>query len=179
MSTKAPLPILLGGPSGIGKSSLGHNLNTRGWLHCEADRPGSDGVDDLNLRVVWDTFYNHRNPEPLARELERQRARANCVRVVLTLPSIPLTPEHLARSNGVMLIRFLTGPGWACLRNFTLRKSVDGKMLGEAHWCQHNWKILDALNSPTYALHRLEAIDADGKGVASDVLAQNLFDQSR
>jgi hypothetical protein len=179
MPTGIPLPIILGGPSGSGKSTLGRHLDALGWLHCEADLRDHDGIDALDLRNVWETFLNDKDPKPLASELERKRVGGPYVRVILTLPSMPLAAEHLVRANGVLLIRFLSGPGWACFRNFTQRELAQGKRVGEGHWCVHNNRILDALNSPAYARHRLEAIRADGERIESDVLMRTLFDQSR
>jgi len=82
------LPIVLGGLSGSGKSSLGEYLERiRGWLHLEADQEGRDGIDELGLREVWNRFYERYDPIPLAQELERRRGIEGRVRVILTLPS--------------------------------------------------------------------------------------------
>jgi hypothetical protein len=174
-----PMPVLLSGPSGSGKSRLGAYLSSQRWLHLEADERDRDGLDAFGLRAAWNTFWNATDPAPLAEELERRRLTENRIRVILTLPSTPLTPLHLQRATGTLLIRFLAGPGWACFRGFTERERMKGEALGEGHWCRYNARILDALNLPAYAAHRLEAFEQTGRRVPLETLAQGLLKQSR
>jgi hypothetical protein len=169
------LPILLGGPSGSGKSSLGQFLEGQGWLHLEADKSGTNGIDDLGLHEVWDSFDKQCNSGPLAQELEQRRVKAGRVRVILTLPSTPLSASHLERAGGVLLIRFLAGPPEACLRSFMKREAA----ANEAHWNTHNKDIIAALNDPAYARYKLAAFHEDGlTRVTWEVLARRLFELS-
>lgn len=169
------MPILLGGPSGSGKSSLGQFLEGQGWLHLEADRSGTNGIDDLGLHEVWDSFDKRCDPGSLAQELERRRVDAGRIRVILTLPSTPLSATHLERAAGVLLIRFLAGPPEACLRSFMKREAA----ANEAHWNAHNKCIIAALNDPAYARHKIVAFHEDGHTrVTKEVLGQRLFELS-
>jgi hypothetical protein len=174
------LPIVLGGPSGSGKSSLGEYLDRiKRWLHLEADQEGKDGIDELGLREVWNRFYERYDPVPLAQELERRRAVEGRVRVILTLPSMHLCAAHLEGAFSPLLIQFLAGPAWASLRSRTKRELAKNAVPGEAHWCENNKAILEAFTKPAYARHKIVAFQQNGRRVARGVLAQRLFDLSR
>jgi hypothetical protein len=181
MNARRPLPIVLGGPSGSGKSCLGKFLDENGSLHLEADLRDADGIDSLGLRDAWDAFYLRYDPVPLSQAMEGRRLAAQRNRVVLGLPSTPLSPAHLQKTAGVLLIRFLAGPAVACLLSF-LTREAGGRATQvqlQAFWEHHNKAIMAALESPDYAGFILEAFETDGRRITVDVLARSLVASSR
>jgi hypothetical protein len=181
MNNRSPLPILLGGPSGSGKSSLGQFLQGQRWLHLEADLSGKDGIDVLDLRIPWDSFWLKSDTAQLAQELEARRVRTQCVRTIITVPSLVPTEEQLRKSNGVILVRFLSGPDWACMRSFLEReaKNVTNRSPYEAHWRQHNGRLVAALGTSNFARYKIEAISNDGQFISRETLATRLLDLSK
>ncbi len=176
MKARPPLPIVLGGPSGSGKSWLGRFLGDNGSLHLEADIRDADGIDSLGLRNAWDAFYLRYDPVPLSQAMEDRRLATQRSRVVLGLPSTPLSPAHLQKAAGMLLIRFLAGSALACLQSF-LKREAGGRATEvqlQAFWELHNKAIMAALKSPEYTAFRLEAFQADGQRTAVDVMARSL-----
>jgi len=175
-----PLPVLLGGPSGVGKSTLGEDLNKHGALFIEADMHGADAIGSFGLREAWDDFYVRVDPMPLARELEQRRLAGRKSHVVLGLPSDPLSPSHLSAARGILRIQFLFGPGDVCMRNFIKRErqpvSLHPGM--EAFWHNNNDRLMAALLTADYAPHTTVAIREDGQRVPTEDLVQRLFNQS-
>ena len=90
-------PLILGGPSGVGKSRIGADLAGQGWLYLEADEYSDGGIDRFGLRESWILFWSHQRPFRLVAELQ-ERSR-NHVGVVLTLPSCAVPSPELIVSS--------------------------------------------------------------------------------
>lgn len=161
------LPILLFGPSGSGKSSLGRHLATKGWIHLEADlfrEERKDGIDEHGLRATWDAFIDQHQPFHLARELEQRRAKPNALGIVLTLPSLVVPPPNLiVASKGLLSIKILFGSLTHCLGAFLEReqKTTDG--LGRGHWEQHNRLIFAKLIEPPFQAYIVQGFHPSGE----------------
>jgi hypothetical protein len=92
-----------------------------------------------------------------------------------------LSPAHLQKAAGVLLIRFLAGPALACLQSF-LKREAGGRATEvqlQAFWEHHNKAIMAALESPEYAGFRLEAFQGDGRRTTTVELVQRLVDLSQ
>jgi hypothetical protein len=183
MSNGNPRPILLCGPSGSGKTSLGEFLKCRGCLHLDADlQPPNNGYELLGIKPLFESFINGRNPYPLAQELEWRRQAWMAARVIVTLPSFAFPVQAIEPAEGIMLFRFLDGPGWACKRSFLNREmnrdSSQNPAWVEAHWDRHNREIVDALSTPAYAAYKIEALNSDGAYLPKELVAQRLLELS-
>jgi hypothetical protein len=176
MSNNAPLPILLGGPSGVGKTFLGTYLAGLGCLMLESDKHVPGGFDALGLRADWDAFEKRLDPIPLARELEIRRVTARHGHVILSLASTPLSLEHLRCAKGRLQILFLAGPGTACMRNFLARERPQATA---AFWHKHNDRLIAALATSECDRYKIEAIREDGQFVAREVVAQRILESHR
>jgi hypothetical protein len=112
--------VLLLGPSGAGKTTLGDALvKNLGVLHVLFDgHPNGNGVDVEQLRVEWDALLESRNPKPLADTVRRRIEAARYSGVVISCPSgiMPAedgkaAPWHFPRS----LLSGMTTIGVRCV----------------------------------------------------------------
>lgn len=154
-------PIILSGPSGVGKTKFCEYLQEKGWLYLEADVPPRDGIDELDLRRAWNSFWEDRSPHLLAEEL-RNRRLESCG-VILSLPSQAIADISLIEQSEPMLkVRFLWGdPRW-CLRDFLERERRTGRNLGIDHWKENNSKIYLKLRDLRYERYLVNVFEDDG-----------------
>ncbi|MEO6847880.1 MAG: hypothetical protein ABI254_11515 [Chthoniobacterales bacterium] len=167
------MPLVLGGPSGVGKSYFCKYLQENGWLHLEADQEEGNGIDKLGLRGKWDQFFEERKPEALAAELMRRQAEGKYSSVVLSLPS-PATPDSflIEKSIQQLKIRFLWGREEFCILDFLMREKRTGRNLDAAHWHNNNDSVMQKLSKPSYIAYLLNVYNADGqRKPLEDVLA--------
>src|SRR6185436_16255674 len=81
--------IMILGPSGVGKSTVGQWLGVDlGLLHLEADLDPKEGngIDVANIRPEWNRFYFSREAGPIVETLRSRSSQAGRRGTVLTLP---------------------------------------------------------------------------------------------
>ncbi len=156
-------PLLLGGPSGVGKSTFCAALQHKGWVYLEADQSPLDGIDEIGIRDEWDHFWNHGSAERLHAVLVRIAMDAGKTNIVLSLPSgaVPSSTRILS-SLDLLSIRFLWGNPQYCLRDFLARELLIGRNYNELHWRNNNSHAISLLSEPFYAPYLVEVFDADG-----------------
>jgi len=150
------------GPSGVGKSSLGHwLLDDLAMLHLEHDiypEPG-DGIDSLGLRAQWNPFCACGDASALVKLLEGRAAEAGKTGTVLTFSGVVVLPPDILRRAEVAGIAtvVLYGSGSACVNAFLTREKATGRNLGFEHWVLNNNRCYMALSSPEFAPWRIDA----------------------
>lgn len=151
--------VLLFGPSGSGKSSLGKALAEQvQWLYIETDpysRSASSVAPPACLAQLFSPNPNFANLATELRGLSHSRRG-----VVLSFISVicPLI-EHInaAKKAGLTTI-FLYGEEAHCLQAFLHREKRNGRNLPESHWHTYNTGIFRALERPEYKAHLLHSI---------------------
>lgn len=168
------LPLIITGPSGVGKSSFCEFLQSQSWLYLEADQEGRNGIDELRLRQEWDDFWGGGNARPLAGELKRRMTEGNYNAVVLSLPSgaIP-SPELMQKAKDLLAIRILYADPRYCLRSFIERERRTGRGLSSEHWDQNNQEVFKKISTSSYHWLLVDVFEADGERVPwSEVLSK-------
>lgn len=156
-------PLIISGPSGVGKSTFGQYLESQDWMYLEADLTDADGIDVLGLRNPWDAFWEKYDARPLSSELTERKNKEGKAGVVLSLPSCAIpSPAHLIKSQDLMSIRFLYGAPSYCLAAFLSRESGSGRGLDEAHWKQNNERVFSTLCNTEYIPYRINVFETDG-----------------
>ena len=172
------LPLILGGPSGTGKSSFGKFLELKGWLYIEVDQFPRDGIANARLRSEWDAFWNQCNANPLARELNKRKEDGGAKGVLLSLPGTAVPSlDHLRAADGVALIRFLYGHPRYCLKAFLDRERAREKPLDEAHWDANNPGVYCALSRSAYHPYLIQVFREDGQRIPWEDVAK-IMEQS-
>ena len=158
------LPVILGGPSGVGKYEFCRFLEGKGWVYLEADeteKRHKSGIDQLGLKSSWDAFWTQANPEPLARELSSRKQQSS--NIVLSLPSkaIP-SPKHIEQSKGILSIRFLYGDPRFCLDGFLEREKKLKRGFDESFWAGNNGQVFCSLATSPYRPFLIDVFASDG-----------------
>jgi hypothetical protein len=150
------------GPSGVGKSSLGHWLEDDiALLHLEHDiyPESGDGMDALGLRAEWNAFHDCGDPSALVNLLESRAAATGKTGTVVTFSGVVvLRPDVLRRAEvaGIATV-VLYGSGSACVNSFLAREKTTAQNLGFEHWVLNNQSCYIALSSPEFAPWRVDA----------------------
>jgi hypothetical protein len=172
-------PLVIGGPSGVGKSCFSSFLEQQGWLYLEADQVPKDGINELGLRIPWDQFWNFRDAELLAKELKSRQAAKRCKATVLSLPSCAVpTPDHLTAAETTLRIRFLYGDPRLCLKAFLDRERATGRNLPATHWDDHNKDVFRILSTSVYHSYLVDVFHADGTRHPWDRILINIVEPS-
>jgi hypothetical protein len=158
------IPVVIGGPSGVGKEWFCKFLEKKGWLYLEADQYPKDGIEELGLRALWNQFWYHCDAHSLATELKTRQDKNQYVGVVLSLPghAIPST-KHLQAAKGYLLIRFLYGDPGFCLAAFLDRERTTGRNLPASHWDRHNEGVFSVLSTSPYHPYLINVFHSDGQ----------------
>lgn len=155
------MPLVLGGPSGVGKSTLCDYLKQQGWLYLEADQYPLDGIDELNLRTEWNEFWDRGDAALLADALMRRKGTH--VGVVLSLPSGAVPPaERLHQNAAFLTMRFLWGEPSLCRTAFIEREKHSGRNLPVRVWDTNNPAVFRMLSSSAYAPFLVNVFTLDG-----------------
>ncbi len=172
------------GPSGVGKSSLGHWLeDDLALLHLEHDiypEPG-DGMDALGLRAEWNVFHDCGDASALVKLLDRRAVAGGMTGTVLTFSGVVvLHPDALRRAEmaGIATL-ILYGPGSACVNSFLAREKATGRNLGFEHWVLNNKRCYMNLSSPAFAPWRVNAFVGEihrDRGDLVDLVRSRLAD---
>ena len=162
------IPLVIGGPSGVGKSSFCEFLRKEGWLYLEADQyeHEKDGIDELGLRAAWNQFWNCHDARALADELMRRQNDSQSAGVVLSLPSCAVpSVQHLQAAKGLLLIHFLYGDPRFCLAAFAGRERATGRNLPalQLHWDGNNKTVFMTLSTSPYHSHLINVFHEDGQ----------------
>lgn len=166
-------PVILSGPSGVGKTTLCKYLQKKGWLYLEADLlPPKDGIDELSLRSEWDSFWINKTPQILSARL--RELAADHVGVILSLSSRAIAEIPLiAASEPMMKIRFLWGDRDRCRCSFLARELQNGGNLGVKHWNENNELSCRTLSLPQYEPYLVNAFAVDGSRIPLSQLEQS------
>lgn len=172
------IPWVIGGPSGVGKSSFCHFMESRGWLHLETDIHPEDGMIQLKLLEPWTALVEELNPQPLVKFLQTHaKGRRG---VVMSLSSCLAPPvEALRQSRGLLKFAFLHGVEQTCLEAFVEREKESGRNLPESHWHLNNRQILSALADPGYQPYLVEAFHPDGSRKSCEELFRSISESGR
>jgi hypothetical protein len=141
-----PLPVLLGGPSGVGKSTLGEYLNKHGALFIEADMHGAD-VAGRRSHIVLGLPSDPLSPNHL------RAARGILLIQFLSGPGDACMRNFIKRE----------------------RQPVSLHPRMEAFWHENNHRLMAALLTTDYAPHTTVAILEGGQRVPMEDLVQRLF----
>jgi hypothetical protein len=163
--------LILGGASGVGKSTFGTRfLRSEGWEHLELDEY-SGGRVDSRLKPGWEGFLCRYNPVMLKDELSRRYG--DSANVVLTTTGLTLfDPDHIAAANGHFHIAYLWGVPEACLSSFLDRDRRRNPRLTGLHWLLNNHRVYFWLDLPFNAPLRVNAFTENGeRRPDEDVLA--------
>lgn len=166
-------PILLVlGPAGSGKTTLGRSLAARGFQHLDVDtppdrvRPGAamdavhEGIDVLSRRA---------RVGPLALAIESMDGHRERRGTVVTFSCVAtLPPRHAAAVEraGFDLV-VLYGNGADILDGYLARERAAGRVAPPDHWIAHNAASYAQFSAPHHAPHRVTTY-RDGRFVGAD-----------
>ncbi len=175
MSPSLPI-ILVFGPSGVGKSSLGERLAQQfNFHHREIDRYPEDGIDLEALRPEWDAFLRCCEARPLSQVVSGRASACGFAGAVLTFPGnfVPLA-QHLSAAESVgMTPVVLFGQRAECLAAFLGREGSNGRGLGEIDWHANNDDSHAAFGADYFEPYRLWPFERgsfrDGRAITREV----------
>jgi len=164
---KEPILLILG-PSGAGKTTLGDYLAEHHcMLHVNFDQPG-DGVDIEHLRKEWNAFLDDRNPQFLADEIRRRIRAGGWKGASITCPSgiVPSSdpnapPWFLPRKYP----REMKGIGLHCVVVYGTREEClaaflsRDRNLNETYWNDNNSWWYTASSANDFGEYMLQAFN--------------------
>lgn len=158
-----PKMLIILGPSGVGKSSLGNYLaQTHGWLHLEIDQ--IHGLDVHQLQQEWKLFYQQKNTLHLIRILHQKVTSANKTNCVLTFPSgLVLSLEHIKECVPSIQVCYLYGSAAHCINAFLRREHETNRNLDVNYWIQNNRDSYTKMNSPSFEPYRVHVFTHEGR----------------
>jgi energy-coupling factor transporter ATP-binding protein EcfA2 len=162
--------LLVLGPSGAGKTTLGNALAAAGMLHLDFDQYPKNGVDEEGLRAEWNAFFLSGQPQLLSDSVRNRAQTTNCQAAVITCPgSVYLCPDFM-RSVEPHGYRFaiLFGPRDACLAAFL---SGPHAHLGASHWELHNARY-DYFARPEFEEYRVSAFDGPNRRPIHEIVSE-------
>ncbi len=159
--TAERLPVLLLlGPSGVGKSTVGRWIaEDLRFRHIELDLWPKDGIDAANLRAEWEAFWSRADAGQFDAGVRAQISSENAAGAVLTFPSLVVfSAEQIAASErSAMNIIALYGTEADCLGAFLRLYQHSGRRLDRHHWLQNNAASHNQLGDACYSALRLRA----------------------
>jgi hypothetical protein len=140
--------LLILGPSGAGKTTLGDYLATQHrMLHLNFDRRETNGVDAAGLRPEWDAFLDGRRPRPVVDEIRRRVRAAGRTGAAVTCPSGIMPSADPAAPRWFLPKQYvgeLEAVGLYCVVLYGTRQRCLAAFLGrdegqsEQHWNLNN-----------------------------------------
>jgi len=174
--TNQELPIILiFGPSGTGKSSVGaRGAQMFKFLHLETDRFPGDGFNLLAIRPEWEAFWLNCDALPLAQVVGGRARTSGHQGAIVTFPSraVP-SPAQLAAATSVgMTPVVLHGKRSECLNSFLARENSTGRGLGADHWLLNNAAEHSAFDESRFEPFRVRVFEDGAFRDPSEILQE-------